>query len=74
MAVSQTTTKRSLVLTMDNGVDAKGKPVTKNYTYAGIKIGAEAEKIMALAHALSALSAHNLVGVKKKEKAVLVGE
>lgn len=74
MAVSQTITKRSLLLTFNNGVDAKGNPITKTYTFAGVKLGAEAAKIMAAAHAISTVSALNLVSVSLNEKAALVGE
>jgi hypothetical protein len=74
MAVNKTLTKRTLVLTLDNGVDAKGKAVTKNFSFSGVKVGSAPEAILAGAHALSDLFQRSLVGINVTEHSMLAGE
>lgn len=51
----ETLIKKTLVLAIEEGLDEKGKPIVKRYSYANIKNGATAESLSAAAHALADL-------------------
>jgi hypothetical protein len=51
----ETLIKKTLVLAIEEGLDEKGKPIVKRYSYANIKNSATAENLSAAAHALADL-------------------
>ncbi|MFE8698394.1 DUF1659 domain-containing protein [Cytobacillus sp. FJAT-53684] len=47
--------KKSLILTVEEGLNDKGEPITKRYTYSNIKGNATPDKLVEAAVALAGL-------------------
>jgi hypothetical protein len=53
---SEVLVKKSLALTFEEGVDEKGEPITKRYSYSNIKIDATPQNLYDTAQAIAGLS------------------
>ena len=74
MAINQNLLKRSLVINVEDGVNADGSTRTKSRTYSEIKADPAVESLSAAGKALASLMANNMVNIMLNDRSELVEE
>lgn len=74
MAVIEILEKKSLVLAFQEGVDEKGNPIIKRYTYSNVDSAAAPENFVAGAEALADLYKGTLTEVNTTDSNKLIVE
>ena len=74
MAINQNLLKRSLVINVEDGVNADGSTRTKSRTYSEIKEDSQVDKLFEAGNALASLMANNMVNIMLNDKSELVEE
>ena len=74
MTINQQLIKRSLVINVEDGVNADGSTRTKSRTYSEIKEDSQVDKLFEAGNALAGLMANNMVNIMLNDKSELVEE
>ena len=74
MTINQQLIKRSLVINVEDGVNADGSTRTKSRTYSEIKEDSQVDKLFEAGNALASLMANNMVNIMLNDKSELVEE
>ncbi len=74
MAINQNLLKRSLVINVEDGVNADGSTRTKSRTYSEIKEDSQVDKLFEAGNALAGLMANNMVNIMLNDRSELVEE
>ena len=74
MTINQQLIKRSLVINVEDGVNADGSTRTKSRTYSEIKEDSAVESLYEAGNALAGLIANNMVNIMLNDKSELVEE
>ena len=74
MTINQQLIKRSLVINVEDGVNADGSTRTKSRTYSEIKEDSQVDKLYEAGNALASLMANNMVNIMLNDKSELVEE
>ena len=74
MAINQQLLKRSLVINVEDGVNADGSTRTKSRTYSEIKEDSQVDKLFEAGNALAGLMANNMVNIMLNDRSELVEE
>ncbi|MBQ5625214.1 MAG: DUF1659 domain-containing protein [Phascolarctobacterium sp.] len=74
MAINQNLLKRSLVINVEDGVNADGSTRTKSRTYSEIKEDSQVDKLFEAGNALASLMANNMVNIMLNDRSELVEE
>ena len=74
MAINQNLLKRSLVINVEDGVNADGSTRTKSRTYSEIKEDSQVYKLFEAGNALASLMANNMVNIMLNDRSELVEE
>ena len=74
MTINQQLIKRSLVINVEDGVNADGSTRTKSRTYSEIKEDSQVDKLFEAGNALAGLMANNLVNIMLNDRSELVEE
>ena len=74
MTINQQLIKRSLVINVEDGVNADGSTRTKSRTYSEIKEDSAVESLYEAGNALAGLMANNMVNIMINDKSELVEE
>ena len=72
--INQQLIKRSLVINVEDGVNADGSTRTKSRTYSEIKEDSQVDKLFEAGNALAGLMANNMVNIMLNDKSELVEE
>ncbi len=67
MAITTTPLGSDLVLIMDNGTNASGKPLTKSRKYPDVKTGAINDDLYSVATSITGLQAKSLVSIQRQD-------
>ena len=74
MTINQQLIKRSLVINVEDGVNADGSTRTNSRTYSEIKEDSQVDKLFEAGNALAGLMANNLVNIMLNDRSELVEE
>ena len=74
MTINQQLIKRSLVINVEDGVNADGSTRTKSRTYSEIKEESQVDKLFEAGNALAGLMANNMVNIMLNDRSELVEE
>ena len=74
MTINQQLIKRSLVINVEDGVNADGSTRTKSRTYSENKEDSAVESLYEAGNALAGLMANNMVNIMLNDKSELVEE
>ena len=74
MTINQQLIKRSLVINVEDGVNADGSTRTKSRTYSEIKEDSAVDSLYEAGNALAGLMANNMVNIMLNDKSELVEE
>ena len=74
MTINQQLIKRSLVINVEDGVNADGSTRTKSRTYSEIKEDSQVDKLLEAGNALAGLMANNMVNIMLNDRSELVEE
>ena len=74
MAINQNLLKRSLVINVEDGMNADGSTRTKSRTYSEIKEDSQVDKLFEAGNALASLMANNMVNIMLNDRSELVEE
>ena len=74
MTINQNLLKRSLVINVEDGVNADGSTRTKSRTYSEIKEDSQVDKLFEAGNALAGLMANNMVNIMLNDRSELVEE
>ena len=74
MTINQQLIKRSLVINVEDGVNADGSTRTKSRTYCEIKEESAVESLYEAGNALAGLMANNMVNIMLNDRSELVEE
>ena len=74
MTINQQLIKRSLVINVEDGVNADGSTRTKSRTQSEIKEDSAVESLYEAGNALAGLMANNMVNIMLNDKSELVEE
>ena len=74
MTINQQLIKRSLVINVEDGVNADGSTRTKSRTYSEIKEDSQVDKMFEAGNALAGLMANNMVNIMLNDRSELVEE
>ena len=72
--INQQLIKRSLVINVEDGVNADGSTRTKSRTYSEIKEDSQVDKLFEAGNALASLMANNMVNIMLNDRSELVEE
>ena len=72
--INQQLIKRSLVINVEDGVNADGSTRTKSRTYSEIKEDSEVDKLYEAGNALASLMANPMVNIMLNDRSELVEE
>ena len=72
--IEQQLIKRSLVINVEDGINADGSTRTKSRTYSEIKEDSAVESLYEAGNALAGLMANNMVNIMLNDKSELVEE
>ena len=72
--INQQLIKRSLVINVEDGVNADGSTRTKSRTYSEIKEDSQVDKLFSAGNALAGLMANNMVNIMLNDRSELVEE
>ena len=74
MAINQQLLKRSLVINVEDGVNADGSTRTKSRTYSEIKEDSSVDNLFSVGNALASLMATPMVSIMLSDRSELVEE
>ena len=74
MTINQQLIKRSLVINVEDGVNADGSTRTNSRTYSEIKENSAVESLYEAGNALAGLMANNMVNIMLNDRSELVEE
>ena len=74
MTINQQLIKRSLVINVEDGVNADGSTRTKSRTYSEIKEDSQVDKLFEAGNALASLMANNMVNIMLNDRSELIEE
>ena len=74
MAINQQLLKRSLVINVEDGVNADGSTRTKSRTYSEIKEDSSVDNLFSTGNALASLMATPMVSIMLSDRSELVEE
>ena len=74
MTINQQLIKRSLVINVEDGVNADGSTRTKSRTYSEIKEDSQVDKLFEAGNALAGLMANNMVNIMLNDRSELFEE
>ena len=74
MTINQQLIKRSLVINVEDGVNADGSTRTKSRTYSEIKEYSAVENLFEAGNALAGLMANSMVNIMLNDRSELVEE
>ena len=74
MTINQNLLKRSLVINVEDGVNADGSTRTKSRTYSEIKEDSAVASLYEAGNALASLMANNMVNIMLNDRSELVEE
>lgn len=74
MAIIQMPDASRLVLTLDDGVDDEGNPLTKTKSFNNVKPEASDEALFNVADSLAQLQTRDLVSVDRHDRAQLIDD
>ena len=74
MTINQQLIKRSLVINVEDGVNADGSTRTKSRTYSEIKEDSQVDKLFEAGNALAGWMANNMVNIMLNDRSELVEE
>ena len=74
MAINQQLLKRSLVINVEDGVNADGSTRTKSRTYSEIKEDSSVDNLFSVGNALASLMATPMVSIMLSDRSELVVE
>ena len=74
MTINQNLLKRSLVINVEDGVNADGSTRTKSRTYSEIKEDSQVDKLFEAGNALAGLMANSMVNIMLNDRSELVEE
>ena len=74
MTINQHLIKRSLVINVEDGVNADGSTRTKSRTYSEIKEDSQVDKLFEAGNALAGLMANSMVNIMLNDRSELVEE
>lgn len=74
MTINQQLIKRSLVINVEDGVNADGSTRTKSRTYSEIKEDSPVDNLFSAGNALASLMANNMVNIMLNDRSELVEE
>ena len=74
MTINQQLIKRSLVINVEDGVNADGSTRTKSRTYSEIKEDSAVESLYETGNALAGLMANNMVNIMLNDRSELIEE
>lgn len=74
MAINQELVKRSLVINVEDGINADGSIRTKSRTYSEIKEDSSIEGLYSAGYALAGLMANPMVSIMLSDRSELVEE
>ena len=74
MTINQQLIKRSLVINVEDGMNADGSTRTKSRTYSEIKEDSQVDKLFEAGNALAGLMANNMVNIMLNDRSELVEE
>ena len=74
MTINQQLIKRSLVINVEDGVNADGSTRTKSRTYSEIKENSPVDNLFSAGNALASLMANNMVNIMLNDRSELVEE
>ncbi len=74
MTINQQLIKRSLVINVEDGVNADGSTRTKSRTYSEIKEDSQVDKLFEAGNALAGLMANSMVNIMLNDRSELVEE
>ena len=72
--INQQLIKRSLVINVEDGVNADGSTRTKSRTYSEIKENSPVDNLFSAGNALASLMANNMVNIMLNDRSELVEE
>jgi hypothetical protein len=72
MAVNKVPQTSKMVITIENGVNANGKPVQRQRSYKNVKVSAADADVYAVAQAIANLQTHSVVGIRRQDEGNLV--
>ncbi|MCC5464065.1 DUF1659 domain-containing protein [Pelosinus baikalensis] len=72
MAVNKVPQTSKVVITIENGVNAKGQPVQRQRSYKNVKVSAADADVYAVAQAIANLQTHVVVGISRQDEGNLV--
>ena len=72
--IQQNLLKRSLVINVEDGVNADGSTRTKSRTYSEIKEDSSVDNLFSAGNALASLMANNMVSIMLNDRSELVEE
>ena len=72
--INQQLIKRSLVINVEDGVNADGSTRTKSRTYSEIKEDSQVDKLFEAGNALASLMANNMVNIMLNDRSELIEE
>ncbi len=74
MTINQQLIKRSLVINVEDGVNADGSTRTKSRTYSEIKENSPVDNLFSAGNALASLMANNMVNIMLNDRSELIEE
>ena len=74
MTINQQLIKRSLVINVEDGVNADGSTRTKSRTYSEIKEDSQVDKLFEAGNALAGLMANSMVNIMLNDRSELIEE
>lgn len=74
MAIIQMPDASRLILTLDDGVDGEGNPVTKTKSFNSVKPEASDEALFNIANSLAQLQTKPLVSIDRQDRAELADD
>ncbi len=72
MAVSKVPQNSKLIITVENGVNAKGQPVQRQRSYKNVKVSAADADVYAVAQKIADLQTHAVIGISRQDEGNLM--
>lgn len=72
MAVNKVPQTSKLVITVEDGVNAKGQPKQRQRSYKNVKVSALDADVYAVAQAIANLQTHTVAGISRQDEGSLV--
>lgn len=72
MAVNKVPETSTMIITIEDGVNASGQPVYRQRSYKNVKVGALDADVYAAAQAIANLQTHEVVSISRQDEGSLV--